>query len=256
MSATATTAPALGIDRTGTGSPLVLLHPLGADRSVWAPVTPLLAGSREVVAVDLPGFGESPPLDGDQSPPALARAVADGLAAIGIRDFDVAGNSLGGWVALELALAGRARSVAAIGPAGLWPEPLPPRRGAARALARAAAPFAGLLTRSRRLRCGVMSMFAAHPERVPAEAAARLIRAYGRAPGFPAVNAAMRAGTFSSLADIRVPVTLAWPEHDRVVGRVRNPPPNVRTVILRDAGHLPMWDAPREVAELLLSSSP
>ena len=64
----------------------------------------------------------------------------------------------------------------------------------------------------------------------------------------------MRANTFSGLARIRVPVTLAWPEHDRMVARLRHPPPNVRTAILRDAGHLPMWDAPRQVAELLLSA--
>ena len=64
----------------------------------------------------------------------------------------------------------------------------------------------------------------------------------------------MRASTFSGLARIRVPVTLAWPEHDRMVARLRHPPPNVRTVILRDAGHLPMWDDPRQVAELLLNA--
>ena len=90
---------------------------------------------------------------------------------------------------------------------------------------------------------------------MPAGAARDLIRAYALAPGFGEVNAAMRAGRFSRLADIRVPVTLAWPEHDRMVARLRHPPPNVRTVILRDAGHLPMWDDPRQVADLLLSAS-
>ena len=246
--------PRLGIDRTGAGRALVLLHPLGADRTVWRPVTALLAAEREVVAVDLPGFGDSAPLDGPgaPAPAALAEAVAAGLAAVGIEDFDVAGNSLGGWVALELALAGRARSVVAIGPAGLWAEPLPPRRASARAAARLALPFAGLLTRVPALRRAAMAMFVAHPERMPARAARDLIRAYALAPGFPEVNAAMRANTFSGLGRIRVPVTLAWPEHDRVVSRLRNPPPNVRTVILRDTGHLPMWDDPQQVAELLL----
>jgi pimeloyl-ACP methyl ester carboxylesterase len=247
-------APVLGIDRSGSGPPLVLLHPLGADRKVWRPVTPLLAAEREVLAVDLPGFGDSPPLagPGDPTPAALAGAVAAGLAALGVEDFDVAGNSLGGWVALELGLAGRARSVVAIGPAGLWPEPLPPRRGLARTGARLALPVAGLLARVPSLRTTAMGMFVAHPERMPARAARDLIRAYALAPGFPAVNAAMRANTFSGLGRIRVPVTLAWPEHDRVVARLRHPPPNVRTVVLRDTGHLPMWDDPEQVAALLL----
>ena len=257
MTATATmiAGSRLAFDRTGSGPALVLLHPLGADRRVWAPVTPLLAGEREVIAVDLPGFGGSPPLRGAEPTPArLAEAVADGLAARGIEDFAVAGNSLGGWVALELGLAGRARSVTAIGPAGLWPEPLPPRRTSARAAARLALPFAGALTRVPALRRAAMGMFVAHPERMPAAAARDLIRAYALAPGFPDVNAAMRANTFSGLARIRVPVTLAWPEHDGLVARLRHPPPNVRTVILRDAGHLPMWDDPRQVAELLLNA--
>ena len=256
MSAITATAPELAFDRTGAGPPLVLLHPLGADRRVWAPVTPLLAGEREVIAVDLPGFGGSPPLPGVEPTPArLAEAIAAGLAAQGVVDFEVAGNSLGGWVALELALAGWTRSVVAIGPAGLWPEPLPPRRGSARAAARVAAPFAGVITRVPALRRVAMSMFVADPDRMPAAAARDLIRAYAAAPGFDAVNAAMRANTFSRLGEIRVPVTLAWPEHDRMVARLRHPPANVRSVILPGTGHLPMWDDPEQVASLLLSSS-
>ena len=62
----------------------------------------------------------------------------------------------------------------------------------------------------------------------------------------------MRANAFSGLGRIPVPVTLAWPEHDRVVSRLRHPPANVRTVILRDAGRLPMWDDPQQVADVLL----
>jgi len=252
VTATSAAAPKLALDRTGSGPPLVLLHPLGADRRVWRPVTELLAGEREVIAVDLPGFGGSPPLAGAEPTPArLAQAIAAGLAAEGIVDFDVAGNSLGGWVALELALAGRARSVVAIAPAGLWPEPLPPRRTTARTAARLASPFAGAITRVPALRRSAMAMFVAHPDRMPAAAARDLIRAYATAPGFAEVNAAMRANTFSRLAEIRVPVTLAWPEHDRVVGRLRHPPPNVRTVILPGTGHLPMWDDPQLVAGLL-----
>jgi pimeloyl-ACP methyl ester carboxylesterase len=255
--ATAPGAAVLGVDRTGAGPALVLLHPLGADRRVWAPVVELLAGEREVIAVDLPGFGDSPPLDGPEepSPAVLARAVDEGLAALGVDEYDVAGNSLGGWVALELALAGRARSVVAIGPAGLWPEPLAPKRGLARGVARLALPLMGPLTRAPALKRSLLSMFVAHPERVPASAARDLIRAYARAPGFPEVNAAMRARTFSGLDRIAVPVTLAWPEHDRMVARPRHVPEGVRYHILDGCGHLPMWDDPRQVAELLLSRS-
>ena len=250
-------APLLGVDRSGSGPALVLLHPLGGDRRVWAPVVDLLAESREVIAVDLPGFGDSPPLEGPEepSPAALARAVDAGLAALGVHEYDVAGNSLGGWVALELGLAGRARSVVAIGPAGLWPQPLAPKRGTARGVARLALPVLGPLTRVPAFRRFLLAMFVAHPERVPPRAARDLVRAYAGAPGFPEVNAAMRSRTFSGLDRIPVPVTLAWPEHDRMVARPRRVPDGVRFMILRGCGHLPMWDDPQQVAELLLSPS-
>ena len=248
---------ALAFDRRGSGPTLLLLHPLGADRQMWEPVLDRLAAERDVVAVDMPGFGGSPPLGhgATPTPAALAHAIVSGLAGVVDPPFHVAGNSLGGWVALELGLSGRARNVVAIAPAGLWPEPLPPRRALARTAARIALPFAGLPARVPALRRIVMAGFVAHPERMPARAVRDLIRAYALAPGFAEVNAAMRANAFSGLGRIPVPVTLAWPEHDRIVSRLRQPPPNVRTVILRDAGHLPMWDDPQLVAELLLSPS-
>ena len=87
-----------------------------------------------------------------------------------------------------------------------------------------------------------------NPTRVPPEDALRLVRAYADAPGFEAVNRAMRAGRFTRLEHIRVPVTLGWPEHDHLVRRPAHLPPNVRSVALPGAGHVPMWDAPDAVA--------
>ena len=71
--------------RTGSGTPLVLVHGVGARREMWDPVVPALAARHEVVAVDLPGFGESPPLTAPQSPspPALAAALASWFAEAG-----------------------------------------------------------------------------------------------------------------------------------------------------------------------------
>ncbi|MEA2317640.1 MAG: hypothetical protein QOD44_1829 [Solirubrobacteraceae bacterium] len=244
-------------ERHGRGPALVLLHPLGADRRMWSPVIPHLAAEREVVAVDLPGFGGSPALDGPgpPTPRVLAQAVARGLEDVIAGPFHVAGNSLGGWVALEIALAGHARSVTAIGTAGLWPEPLMPRRSAARRLARLAAPLLPLITRTARGRRLALGATIARPERVPAGEALHLARSYARSPGFDAVNDAMRAGRFTGLADIRVPVTLAWPEHDRLVKPPRALPPGVRSVVLRGCGHLPTWDDPEQVAAVLLAGS-
>lgn len=245
-------------ERYGAGPTLVLLHPLGADRNVWGPVLPLLTREREVLTVDLPGFGASRPLaDPDPIPRKLALAVGELLREL---DLDggrahVAGNSLGGWVALEMAAAGQAASVTAIAPAGLWSSPLGPKPQRTRRLAQLALPVIGPAMRNPKLRRMALAGTLAAPDRVPAADAAALVRAYARAPGFTAVNRSMRANVFTSLSSIAVPVTLAWPEHDTLVTRPEAVPAEVREVFLAGCGHVPMWDDPQAVASLLLSGS-
>lgn len=245
----------LAFDRRDSGPPVVLIHPLGADRRVWSPVFDRLAEQRDVLALDVPGFGGSPPLDEEPTPAALAAAIATFLAEQGIEAPHVVGNSHGGWLALELALAGRAASVVAIAPAGLWPRPLAAKRGTGRRLARLAQPLLPRLTASERGRGLLLAVSMAHPERVPAADALHLVRSYATAPGLRAANDAMRAGRFAALAAVAVPVTLAWPEHDRLIARPPVLPPAPRNVVLRDCGHIPMWDDPGRVADLIVESS-
>ena len=242
--------------RTGHGSPLVLLHPLGADRHVWDPLVPVLAARRELIAIDLPGFGESPALDAEvPTPRALAGAVAEHLAAIGVQRPHVAGNSLGGWVALELGLSGAAGSVSGIAPAGLWPEPLVPKAAIAHRLARALLPVASRSVATRPGRSMLLSGTVAYPSRVPAAAARQMVEAYALAPDFVRVNDAMRGGRFEGLERIRCPVTLVWPDHDRLIRRPVWVPDRIRNVVLSGAGHMPMWDAPQDLAQILIDAS-
>jgi pimeloyl-ACP methyl ester carboxylesterase len=241
----------LAFTRVGSGEPLVLIHALGADRRMWDPVLEFVAAERDVIAFDLPGFGGSRPVSPSR-PIDLAASVAASLSPLGVSRPDVAGVSLGGWVALELALAGEARSVAAIAPAGLWSAPLQPRRSKARAVARALSPVLPLILRGAAGRRLALSSNVGHPDRVPYEDALRLVRTYAGSPGFAEVNAAMRASRFAELAEITVPVVLAWPELDRIVSRPRSLPGNVRSVVLRGCGHMPTWDDPEQVAALLL----
>ena len=109
----------LAYTRSGAGAPLVLLHALGVSRRSWNPVIPALARHFDVIAVDLPGFGDSAATT-QASPAALAEAVAGLLAELGVTTPHLAGNSLGGWVALELAALVPPASVTLLGPAGLW----------------------------------------------------------------------------------------------------------------------------------------
>jgi pimeloyl-ACP methyl ester carboxylesterase len=253
------TAASLAYSRTGVGDPLVLLHPLGANRHVWRPLFPHLQAKRELICFDLPGFGDSPVLSGARPPiPArLAAAVLGALAAMGLEGSQchLAGNSLGGWVALEAAAAGHAASVTAIAPAGLWSAPLAPKPQIARQISRLASPVLGPAMRSAALRRIALGGSIAHPERMSAAAASNLIRAYAHSPGSAAVNQAMRANVFTQLSEIEVPVTLVWPEHDKLITRPRTLPSHVHEIRLADCGHVPMWDDPVAVAAALIAGS-
>ena len=132
----------LAMTRIGAGEPLLLIHPLGADRSVWDPVLGNLSVDHDCVAVDMPGFGDSPelPVDVRATPTAIAASAVATLDALGLDSAHIAGISLGGWVALELGKTGRARSVQ---------QSAPPASGAAHS-DRAATPSAAQPARCRR----------------------------------------------------------------------------------------------------------
>ena len=251
----------LNFERAGAGEPLVLLHGIGGELGVWDPVWTDLARARDVIAVDLPGFGRSAALPPDvaPSPQVLAAVVAAFLSRLGIDRAHLVGNSLGGWIALELAKAGRARSVTALSPAGLWGAPLlargAPARGRAHAAVRRLRPVLPLLLRSRRVRRAALGHVIAHPDRVPYPAALRIVRSYARASAYEATNTAMRQSFFDGAEQIAVPVTLAFGERDRLVRPVRLATVGARSLILGGCGHIPMWDDPELVSRLILDVS-
>lgn len=249
---------ALGLTRDGSGPPLVLLHGLGAHRGVWNPVTPLLRETREVFAFDIPGFGDSPPLEGEATPERLAHAICAELQRLGVERYAVAGNSLGGWVAMEMALAsgaGGPDSVTAIAPAGLWRGPLAARPVVGQRIARLLYPLLPILVRSSKLRQLLLAAQTADSRRIPREDVLELLRRYAKAPGLKAANDAMRANNFTKLDRITVPVTLVWPSLDRLIARPSLLPPNVGQAILPGCGHLPMWDDPVAVAAAVLAGT-
>jgi pimeloyl-ACP methyl ester carboxylesterase len=112
----------LAYNRCGAGPPLVLLHGAGHRRQAWLPVEERLAKHRDVISVDFPGFGESPPLP-DHLPYELDTAVIvlkEFFTDLGLDRPHVAGNSMGGLVSLVLAQQGMVASATALSPAGLW----------------------------------------------------------------------------------------------------------------------------------------
>jgi pimeloyl-ACP methyl ester carboxylesterase len=249
----------LNFVRRGSGEPLVLIHGLGGSIVIWRPVMDRLAAERDVVAVDLPGFGRSPdPGDGFVPSAAELGAAVSGLCErLGIERPHTAGNSLGAWVALEMAAAGNAASVCALSPAGLWREPLGMRRREPQAIGRRIRPVVNALLRTRRGRELILRANLARPERLTREEALEMVGNYFDAPLYAAANEAMRMGAFERKDDVDVPVTIAWGELDRIVGRPSRSrrPPGTRYVEMPAWGHTPTWDDPEGVAELILESS-
>jgi pimeloyl-ACP methyl ester carboxylesterase len=240
--------------------PLLLLHGLGGSRSIWEPVIELLAAEREVFALDLPGFGTAEPLPPDVEPTAanLAAALHERCAARGIERPHVAGNSLGAWVALEMGRFGWAASVTALSPAGLWRGPLGEHKSLKRKWARRLRPAISVALHIPTVRERMLSTFAAHPERVPAEAGRELVLGWIDANGYDGANLAMRTHVFDPAGYPRdVPVTIAWSEHDRLVGppKPERRPAGARFLVLPGVGHTPTWDDPKLVARTLLEGS-
>jgi len=252
--------------REGSGEALLLIHGLGGSALIWEPVLDLLRPEREVTVLDMPGFGAAPPLPEGKDPTAanLAAALHERCEELGVPRPHVAGNSLGGWVALEMGRQGWAASVTAISPAGLWSKPLgaPARDG--RMLLRAS-PWAKLarpllapafyLRLTRRL---AFQSIAAHPERIPPKAARQLVLGWLDGEGYDGANRAMREGVFDPAGyPEEVPVTIAWCERDRLVGppRPQRRPAGTRFLVLPEVGHTPTWDDPDLVARTLLEGS-
>lgn len=251
-------------ERRGAGEPLVLLHGIGHHRHAWAPVLDRLAAVHEVIAVDLPGFGESP-LPPEGPPATMAQAVdaiADFLAQLGLDRPHVAGNSLGGAIALELAAAGRVSSATALSPAGFC-TPWQVRWAVGvltthRLGTRLPQPVLRVVFRSRRLRALSFGMICARPGRLTPDVALADALALRNGRAFAAVARAGRGYAFRGAPT--VPVTIAWGTRDRVLhyrqaALARQALPDARHVDLPGCGHVPMLDDPALVASVILATT-
>lgn len=240
--------------------PLLLVHGLGAASHVWDPVVPLLSPHREVIALDMPGFGTEPALPPEVEPTAAALAanLRDRLAARGVERAHVAGNSLGAWVGLEMGRMGAARSVTCLSPAGLWRAPIGPRKGSGRKWAKRLRPVVSAALWIGPVRDRVVATFAARPENWPTRAARELVLAWIDSEGYDGANKAMREHIFVTdgyPAD--VPVTIAWAELDKQVGppKPERRPAGTKFLVLPEVGHVPMWDDPELIAQTILDGT-
>ncbi|MEW2083434.1 alpha/beta fold hydrolase [Streptomyces sp. NPDC005283] len=253
-------------ERTGAGEPLLLLHGIGHHWQAWEPVLGILAAERDVIAVDLPGFGSSPALpDGVSYDLSTVGSVLGTLCEkLEIERPHVVGNSLGGLLALELGREKLVRSVTALSPAGFWSER---ERRYAFATLRAMRlgaqsmplPLIERLSRTAAGRTALTSSIYARPGRRSPEAAVAETLALRDATGFHQTLAAGRYVLFTD--DVPdVPVTIGWGTKDRLLLRrqgirAKHAIPGARLVRLPGCGHVPMNDDPALVARVILDGS-
>ena len=106
--------------RTGRGKPLLLVHGLGATSGSWDTISPALSQVREVIAVDLPGHGQTPEEADSGTFDGLARSLDKWVGAENLTGIDMVGSSLGGRLVLEMARRGQTGAVVALDPGGFW----------------------------------------------------------------------------------------------------------------------------------------
>jgi len=253
--------------RRGSGKPLLLLHGLGGSWREWGPVLDGLAAEREVVAVDLPGFGETPPLPGKVSIETLAEAVTDFLEVQNLTGVDVVGSSMGARLALELARRGVVGATVSLDPGGFW-------SGWQRRfffasiwlsirLIRLLQPVMPQITASPVGRTLLFAQFSARPWRLSPKVTLDEMRSFAASPSIDElldqlVNGPPQKG--AQPGSMRGPVTIGWGRQDRVcfpsqAGKATRLFPSARLHWFEGCGHFPQWDVPEEATRVILAST-
>ncbi|HTB69714.1 MAG TPA: alpha/beta hydrolase [Solirubrobacteraceae bacterium] len=259
----------LGPERdAGTAQPLVFVHGLSGSWPNWLEQLPAFASERRVVTLDLPGFGHSPMPRQTISIAGYARLLDRLLGELGIDAAAVVGNSMGGFIAAELAIAfpQRVERLVLVSAAGLSTynhrgslTVVPAMRRLERILMASGAWTASksdAVVRRARLRDAALGVVVRHPDRLDAALAAEQVRGAGK-PGFiQGLEAVIDYDIRDRLGEIACPTLIVWGERDRLIS-VRDADvfaeliPNSRKVVFGDTGHMAMLERPDAFNALL-----
>ncbi len=246
----------IALTELGAGRPLVLIHGVGTDRTIWDLVQPRLSQRRRTIAIDVPGFGESEAAGEGFELERVAEAILDGVLEAGVEEpFDVLGQSLGGALALVLAAhqAGSIDRVILGAPAGFggWPEHLAELVGLGTAAFMAGRQLVGDLASQSALARRLMYLGAVEdPALLAPQQARAMIRASARATRIrEAMTTIMAADLRPELRAMRAPLGLVWGEHDGTVP-IRNAElitgirPDAELEVIPGVAHIPQVEAP------------
>ncbi len=255
--------------RAGTGSPLVCLHGFLETWRTWELVLPTLERRHDVLALTLPGHAGGPDLPDTLGATTLTDEVERILDAAGIDTAHLVGNSLGGYVALQLAARGRARTAVALAPAGGWARGDDSYKSLLRMQQTLQAQAVGLAPQADRLmataegRRRATALQTVNYEHIPAELLVHQLIGIARCPAARAmIDVALRTGWDLDAERIACPVRVVWGTDDRLLpwpaaaARYRAEwLPHADWITLDGVGHAPQLDVPVETAQLILGLS-
>lgn len=248
--------------RRGRGKPLVLVHGLGSSRRAWSLVSLGLAHDREVIAIDLPGHGQTPPESDSGTFDGLARSLEAWLSAENLHDADLVGSSMGARLVLEMHRRGHSGSVVALDPGGFWEgwerQFVKTTLSASGALLRSLRPALPALSRNAVSRSILLAQLCARPWNLSGEFVQAELQSIAGTRTFDALvdDLAFGPGQEGAAGPPSSAVTIGWGKHDRLclpaqAYRARDRFPGSRLVWFERSGHFPMWEEPDQTVALV-----
>ncbi|GAA3939318.1 alpha/beta fold hydrolase [Hymenobacter algoricola] len=254
--------------RRGTGRPLLLVHGIGGSWRSWDTLIDALAAEREVIAVDLPGHGDTPKLPGENSIGTFADALTSFLTRHKLLGTDAVGSSLGARLVLELARRGGVLgAVVSLNPGGFWQGWEIPvfyhSVAVSQKLVTALQPVMPALAGSAVGRTVLLPQFSAHPWAVDAPQAMEEMRTFAHTPVFAELLDQLAHGEVQKGAprgSIPGPLVIGWGRQDRVCLPSQSKLalqkfPDARLYWFDSCGHFPQWDQPEEATRLILAAT-
>ena len=250
--------------RTGSGRPLVLIPGVGADTGTWSPVLAGLEAQREVVRLDLPGFGQTPMPVGDYTLAGIADALEAHLRTEDLVGADLVGSSMGARLILEMARRGVGRRFVALDPGGFWSPAQKKVFGASLtasvALVRTLRPALPTLLATPIGRTALLAQLSARPWAVDRAYALREVQGLADAPGTTQAIRALSTGPDqlgAAAGSLPGPVLAVWGAQDRVTlpsqaRTLQERFPDAVVEVWKGCGHFPHWDQPTRVIETVL----
>jgi len=231
----------------------VAIHGLGSASTAWDLVQPELSKHFEFITLDLPGHGQAAmPATLEMSPEAISELLINELQNYGVDQFHLIGNSLGGWIALEMAAAfpKQVLSVTGVAPAGLWLTPKTHRNGElaiSRYLAKLTYRFATPISKIKLLRKIGFKLVSPQWEKFSPETCAKAAIAMGSATGYYKLWDAFLGNRFDKDISEDIPVTIIFGDTDYTLPAANSQekslaPKHSKWVVLPQSGHAPMWD--------------